>query len=57
MIYEKKIAEQYGEEYIIRQLAEEAAELCQAALKLVRAMRRSTPSRTCWKRWPMWRSC
>ena len=45
MIYEKKISEQYGEEYIIRQLAEEAAELCQAALKLVRAMRDETPVR------------
>lgn len=45
MIYEKQIAEQYGDEYVIRQLAEEAAELCQAALKLVRAMRDETPIR------------
>ena len=45
MIYEKQIAEQWGEEYVVRQLAEEASELCQAALKLVRAMRDETPIR------------
>lgn len=43
MSWEKKIAEAYGEEYILRQLAEECAELCQASLKLVRAMHGETP--------------
>jgi hypothetical protein len=43
MDWEKQIVERYGEEYIFRQLAEEAAELCQASLKKVRAMRHETP--------------
>ena len=43
MNWEKQIVEQYGKEYIFRQLAEEASELCQASLKMVRAMRRETP--------------
>jgi len=45
MTWQKQIVEQYGEEYILRQLAEESAELCQAALKLVRVMREETPMR------------
>lgn len=45
MNWEKKIIEQYGEEYILRQLAEESAELTQAALKMVRTMREETPVR------------
>ena len=45
MNYEKQIVEQYGEEYVVRQLAEEASELCQASLKLVRSMRHETPIR------------
>lgn len=45
MTWQKQIVEQYGEEYILRQLAEESAELCQAALKLVRVMREETPVR------------
>lgn len=43
MNWEKQIVEQYGKEYIFRQLAEEASELCQASLKMVRAMRGETP--------------
>lgn len=43
MNWEKRIVEQYGKEYIFRQLAEEASELCQASLKMVRAMRGETP--------------
>lgn len=43
MNWEKQIVEQYGKEYIFRQLAEEASELCQASLKMVRAMRHETP--------------
>ena len=43
MLMSKRIAEQYGDEYIFRQLAEEASELCQASLKMVRAMRGETP--------------
>ena len=43
MAWGKQIVEQYGDEYIYRQLAEEAAELCQASLKRVRSMRRETP--------------
>lgn len=39
----QKIVEQYGQEYVLRQLAEESAELCQAALKLVRVMNNETP--------------
>ena len=41
----RKIVEQYGAEYVFRQLAEEAAELCQAALKMVRVMNNETPVR------------
>lgn len=39
----KKIVEKMGEEYILRQLAEENCELGQAALKLIRAARGETP--------------
>ena len=45
MTYSKKIVEQYGQEYIFRQLAEEAAELCQASLKMVRRINNETPVR------------
>lgn len=45
MNWKEKIVEQYGREYIFRQLAEEAAELCQSALKVVRAMNYETPVR------------
>lgn len=39
-----KLADElYGEDYLLRQLAEECAELAQAALKLVRAMCGETP--------------
>lgn len=38
-----QIIEKYGEEYVLRQLAEECAELCQASLKMIRAQRRETP--------------
>lgn len=41
----KEIIEKYGEEYMLRQLAEECTELAQAALKLIRAKRRETPKR------------
>lgn len=40
-----EIVTKYGEEYMFRQLAEECNELSQAALKLIRAMRRETPMR------------
>lgn len=40
-----EIIEKYGEEYILRQLAEECNELAQAALKLIRARRKETPMR------------
>lgn len=43
MVWSKQIVEQYGQEYIFRQLAEEAAELCQASLKMVRVMNNETP--------------
>ena len=43
MNYDKEIVRQYGEEYIFRQLAEEASELCQASLKMVRRMNNETP--------------
>ena len=43
MTWAQKIVEQYGQEYVLRQLAEESAELCQAALKLVRVMNNETP--------------
>lgn len=39
----EKIIEKYGREYAYRQLAEECAELTQALLKLIRAMRKETP--------------
>lgn len=45
MTWKEKIVEQYGQEYIFRQLAEESAELTQAALKMVRVMRDETPLR------------
>ena len=38
-----RIVDQYGQEYVLRQLAEESAELCQAALKVVRVMHGETP--------------
>lgn len=38
-----RIIEKYGEEYILRQLAEECSELAQASLKMIRAQRRETP--------------
>lgn len=38
-----EIREKYGSEYLLRQLAEECAELAQAALKLIRARRREMP--------------
>lgn len=41
--WETRIVKAYGEEYIFRQLAEEASELCQAALKLVRMLHGETP--------------
>lgn len=40
-----KIIELYGEEYVLRQLAEECNELAQAALKLIRVWRNETPMR------------
>lgn len=43
MTWMQKIVEQYGQEYVLRQLAEESSELCQAALKLVRVMNNETP--------------
>lgn len=36
----RQIVERYGQEYLLRQLAEECVELAQAALKLIRATRR-----------------
>lgn len=38
-----EIIDKYGKEYILRQLAEECAELAQASLKLVRSMKGETP--------------
>ena len=43
MSWMNEIAEHYGQEYILRQAAEEAAGLCQAALRCVRVMRDETP--------------
>jgi len=43
MNWMQQIVEQYGQEYVIRQLAEESAELCQACLKTVRSMHGETP--------------
>lgn len=40
-----EIVKKYGEEYMLRQLAEECNELAQAALKLIRARRKETPMR------------
>ena len=45
MGWREKIVEQYGQEYIFRQLAEESAELTQATLKMVRVMHDETPVR------------
>lgn len=39
------ISENYGKEYMLRQLAEECSELSQAALKYIRASRKETPMR------------
>ncbi len=39
----KEISLVAGREYMLRQLAEEASELCQAALKLIRAENHETP--------------
>ena len=39
------IAGEYGEEYMLRQMAEECSELSQAALKYIRAVRKETPMR------------
>lgn len=39
----ERICRKYGNEYMLRQLAEECAELAHALLKLIRAMRRETP--------------
>lgn len=41
----KEIVEKYGEEYMLRQLAEECTELAQAALKVIRSKRKETPMR------------
>lgn len=38
-----RIVDIYGREYLLRQLAEECAELAQAALKRIRASRGETP--------------
>ena len=40
-----KIIDRCGEEYVLRQLAEECNELAQAALKLIRVWRNETPMR------------
>ena len=40
-----EVIKKYGEEYMLRQLAEECNELSQAALKLIRARRKETPMR------------
>ena len=39
----QEIVGNYGEEYVLRQLAEECAELTHAALKLIRARNGETP--------------
>lgn len=39
------ISEEYGKEYMLRQMAEECCELSQAALKYIRAVRKETPMR------------
>lgn len=43
MDWKTRIVEAYGQEYIFWQTAEEAAELCQASLKVVRVMNCETP--------------
>lgn len=40
-----EIIEKYGEEYVLRQLAEECSELAQAALKMIRVWHGETPMR------------
>lgn len=40
----EEIAKKYGQDYILRQLAEECGELTQAALKLIRAWKKETPT-------------
>lgn len=40
-----EIIKKYGEEYMLRQLAEECCELAQAAMKLIRVWRKETPMR------------
>lgn len=42
-IIEKLAAEKCGEDYMLRQLAEECAELAQAALKVIRTRHGETP--------------
>ena len=39
------VVKMYGEEYMLRQLAEECTELAHAALKFIRAKRKETPMR------------
>lgn len=41
----REIVAKYGEEYMLRQLAEECCELAQAALKVIRAKHKETPMR------------
>ena len=41
----KEIVAKYGDEYMLRQLAEECCELAQAALKVIRAKHKETPMR------------
>ena len=41
----REIIARYGAEYVLRQLAEECAEVSHAALKLIRARRHETPVR------------
>ena len=38
-----EIVDRYGEEYVLRQLSEECAELVKASLKMIRAQRKETP--------------
>ena len=42
----EEISNKCGNEYMLRQLAEECSELSQAALKYIRALRKETPMRT-----------
>ena len=39
----ERIRRHYGDEYILRQIAEECTELAQASLKMIRATRGETP--------------